>query len=150
MIREATFDDLARLIPLAQEFADTTGTDLGIDAEHFMDSWKQLLASQMAVIFLHEQDGELRGAIGGVAYPDINSGWLQATEFFWFVPVSCRGGGLKLYQEFEKWARQMGCVQIRMVHLMDVEPLKTAKVYMRLGFRAIEMAYAKELQPWQD
>ena len=78
-------------------------------------------------------------------YPDLYSGDLIATEFFWFVRAEVRGQGLKLYYAFEAWARARHCAQIRMVHLLDLMPERLAKVYRRLGYEPAETHYVKEL-----
>jgi GNAT superfamily N-acetyltransferase len=104
-----------------------------------------LLESGTGVIFVDENGEEIQGTLGGVAYPEINSGELVATEFFWFVAPERRGGGLRLYRAFEEWARSKGCREIRMAYLIDSMPEKLAKLYRRLGFEPVEVQYVKEL-----
>jgi GNAT superfamily N-acetyltransferase len=128
----------------AREFYAASRFLRTFDLARFTAMWTGLLASGAGAIFVLD-DGEIRGAIGGVAYPDIYSGELTATEFFWFVSEAHRGGGIRLYRAFERWAKAKGCARIRMVHLMDSMPEKLQTVYERLGFEAAEVHYSKDL-----
>ncbi|HSW48631.1 MAG TPA: GNAT family N-acetyltransferase [Bryobacteraceae bacterium] len=144
-IRQATAADLPRMGGCAREFYASSRFLQGFDLDRFCAVWTELLANGTGVIFLLEDGGEVVGALGGVAYPDINSGELIATEFFWFIRDGARGQGLRLYRLFESWARERGCRQIRMVHLADLMPDKLDRVYRHLGFEPIEIHWAKEL-----
>jgi GNAT superfamily N-acetyltransferase len=145
-IREARLEDLPRMEDCAREFYAQSRFLKGFNPELFRNTWTQLLANGTGVIFLlvDEEIGEIRGALGGVAYPDPYSGALIATEFFWFVSEGRRGHGLRLLKAFEAWAREKGCSQIRMVHLMDLMPDKLDRVYRRFGYEPAEVHYSKE------
>lgn len=146
-IRQATLPDLPRLRVCAQDFAAASRHIRGFDMDRFIAVWTGLLESGAGVIFLLADDqGEIAGMLGGVAYPDIYSGEMIASEFFWFVREQYRGGtgSVRLYREFEDWARARGCTQIRMIHLSDSMPEKLDKFYRRLGFEPIEVHWAKQ------
>ena len=117
----------------------------GVVFERFETTWNQLLTSGAGVIFVVEDCGAFLGALGAVAYPEINSGRLTATEMFWFDDPSHRRDGLKLYKVFEVWARERQCVEIRMVHLSDSRAASLERIYSRLGFEQAEVHYRKEL-----
>jgi GNAT superfamily N-acetyltransferase len=117
------------------------------ELEMFVRSWTALIESGAGIIFLLSSETRIAGALGGIAYPDLYSGDLIATEFFWFVREGSRGGGLKLYRAFEQWARDRQCSQIRMVHLLDSMPEKLSRVYKHLGFVPAETHYVKALTP---
>jgi GNAT superfamily N-acetyltransferase len=142
-----TFEDLVRLLPLAEEFYAASQFLKKFDAERFIATWTRLLSERTGVIFLLEQDGIVTGALGGVVYPEPYSGDLVATEFFWFVTESARGGrgGIQLYREFESWARERGAAEIRMVHLLDLMPAKVERFYKHCGFEPIEVHFVKGL-----
>ena len=149
VIRTATARDLnAKLAPAAEEFYAASKFLQRFDLPRFCDLWRGLLESGTGTIILAEEDGAVDGAIGGVVYPEPYSGELVASEFFWFVRESSRGEGLRLYRAFEKWARDKGAVQIRMVHLHDSMPGKLSRVYERLGYTAVETHYVKGLKTW--
>lgn len=146
MIRQATIEDLPRMERAAREFEKTSKFVRGINFDSFVPSWKTFIENGCGVIFTVADDtGEIFGAIGGVAYPDVNSGILTASEFFWFIRHDKRGDGIRLFKKFEAWAVQNGCKEIRMCHLIDSMPKQLAKVYDRLGFQACEIHYTKEL-----
>lgn len=144
MIREATAEDLPRLKDLAEEFCRTTKFLRDFDFGKFCASWKQLISGP-GVIFLAESTRGLDGCICGVAYPDILSGKLVASEFSWFVASAARGQGLRLYYAFYAWAQARGCNEIRMVALADSMAERLDAIYKRLGFELIERHYGKSL-----
>ena len=111
-----------------------------------MEFWRPIIASELGVIFIAEDDGEIIGAIAGMAVPEPYSGELVVSEFFWFVRPGHRGSaGLRLYEALEYWARQKGAKTMRMVHLMDSMPEKLARIYKRLGYEQVETLYSKDL-----
>ena len=144
MIQKATIADLPEVAVLLEEFRGLSRF-LDGDQRVFIQSWTGLLNSDVGVIFMQREAGKIVGLLGGVAYPDVNTGRLVATEFFWFVRESARGGGLRLYKDFERWAQARGCQTIQMVHLLDVQPERMERLYHRMGFSAVETHYMKAL-----
>jgi GNAT superfamily N-acetyltransferase len=144
VINEASSNDVKSLAGIASDFASLANVDL--DCPLWISSWENFIDSGFGVIFTIANDDSIVGMLGGVAYPDINSGKKMATEFFWYVTPSARGKGLKLFDSFEKWAINKGCSDIIMVHLQDVMPDKLRKLYKRKGYKAIETHYMKRLQ----
>lgn len=145
MIRTATVEDLKTLADLAAQFYASSKFLNNFSLECFEATWTQLITGGMGAVFVIDgEDGPI-GALGGVAYPDVNSGRLIATEFFWFVDPEKRGKGISLYKAFEDWARAKRCAEIRMVHLADSMPEQLERLYERLGFEMAEIHYRKEL-----
>lgn len=145
-IQKTQPSDLPKLAECAREFYAASEVLQNFDMARFQAVWTGLIESGAGVIFsLIDDAGEILGTIGGLAYPDLYSGELIATEFFWFVRDGHRGGGLKLYRAFESWGREQACTQIRMVHLIDSMPEKLARVYRHLGFVPVETHYSKPL-----
>lgn len=139
-------DDLPRMGKVAERFYASSKHLNGFDIERFTKFWFPLLENGMGTIFaVYDEEMEIVGAIGGMAYPEPYNGEMQAMEFFWFVQPEHRGVGMKLYRMFEEWARGRGCKRIRMAHLTDLMPEKVHRVYERLGFEQIEVHYSKEL-----
>lgn len=145
LIRQATVEDLPRLSACATEFYSSSKFLKTFDLGKFVAMWAALLQNGTGVIFVIEESGELVGTIGGVAYPEAYSSELIAQEFFWWINRESRGRGIRLYKEFEDWARERGCSQIRMGHLLDSMPEKVAKFYERMGFVAVEVNFCKTL-----
>ncbi len=144
--QRATVADLPKIERCAEEFYAASAFLKGFDLDRFCALWKSLLESGAGVIFsFDDTDGQWAGMLGGMAYPDIYSGAMTASEMFWFVREGHRGQGVKLYRAFEEWAREQGCKTIRMVHLADVMPERVARFYERAGFVVIETHYSKDL-----
>lgn len=143
-IREASPDDLPKLVKLASQFysVSTHLEDFSLDS--FCENWSKLITGP-GVIFLSTDGTEITGALGGVAYPDINSGTQQAVEFFWWVDPEYRGHGVRLYKAFEEWAKARGCSVLRMMALSDSKPEQLFKFYSRKGFKLVEFHYVKNL-----
>jgi len=144
LIRRASLDDLPRLAPMAREFYSQSQFLHHFDADRFAKCWTELLTLGTGVIFLLGTE-DISGVLGGVIYPDLYSGRLIATEFFWYVRLGSRGHGMQLYLAFERYAKNRGCEEIRMVHLLDSMPEKLSRVYRRLGYAPAEVHYVKEV-----
>lgn len=138
--------NLPRLAVCAHEFAASTKYVKNFNFERFCEVWKSFIEHGAGIILvLIDGDYSIVGMLGGLAIPEPYSGDLGASEMFWFVRDGHRGGGLSLYRAFEAWAREKGCVQIRMAGLSDSMPEKMDKIYRRLGFEPCERQYVKEL-----
>lgn len=145
-LRNATAADLPRLANLAEQFYSASRFLKRFDLERFCTVWRTLLEGGSGVVFLLEDEGAIAGTLGGMLYPDLYSGDLIATEFFWFVDPANRGGGMQLYRAFEAWACANHATEIRMVHLHDSMPERLSVLYRRLGYVAAETHYTKDLK----
>lgn len=145
MIRKLNIDELDKVLPIAEQFYNSTEFLSNFNIEIFKKNWIQFIESGLGVIFVLEDENNIIGVLGGFKYPDVNSGELIATEFFWFVDADKRGNGIRLLKEFEKWAKEEDCKKIIMVYLCDLMPEKLDRVYKRLGYRRTEINYTKEV-----
>jgi len=145
MIVQAQISDLPRLSELAKEFYAASSVLRVFDLSKFVMTWTNIINSGNGVIFLLMDEGDIAGTIGGLMHFDPYCDDRLASEFFWFVHKENRGGGVQLYRKFEQWARENGCQEIRMMHLVDSMPDKVADFYCRVGFRKVETLYAKRL-----
>jgi len=144
--RAMTVGDLPKAADCAREFYASSKFLRRFDIDRFSSAWTGFIESGAGVIFgLFDEEGNLQGALGGICFPDLYSGELQASEFFWFVKEEHRGRGLDLLRSFEEWARAMGCACIRLAHLMDSMPDRLERVYERRGYVLAEKQYVKEL-----
>lgn len=145
-IRLATVEDLHGMGTAAKAFYAASSFLRDFELSRFVQTWTNLIETGIGVIFLAEDDTHIVGAIGGTAYPDPNSFRLVAAEWFWFVESGYRGiAGIKLYREFELWAKKRGAVEIQMIHLSDSMPGKLERFYKNLGFVPAETRYVKAL-----
>ncbi len=68
-----------------------------------------------------------------------------AVETFWFVAPEHRGIGIRLFNAFEKWAKDNQCSKTAMIHLTDSMPERLEQLYLKRGYRLIEKHYVKDL-----
>lgn len=145
-IRHAELTDLPRLAAGAAEFYAASEFLTAFDIGRFCEIWTTLLRSGSGVIVIEEgPDGLINGALGGMSHRDIYGEDLIAEEFFWFMRPDTRGGGVRIYRAFERWAKARGAVTLQMVHLLDSMPEKVARFYLAVGFKAAETRYIKKL-----
>lgn len=145
-IRRATVEDLPDLERLARQFYDETNVVRNFDIGRFVEVFTALMAGGDCVIFLADAGDKPFGALGAFKYKDAFSLAIFATELFWFVDPAQRGfGGIRLFLEFERWAKESQCTEVRMVHLVDSMPDKLKHFYEAEGYTAAETHYRKVL-----
>ena len=145
MIRQATVRDIEKMYGAAREFYASSKFLGEFDGDSFRATWQAILDGGCGVIFLYFDGDTVVGSIAGVKHRDPNSPRMVASEMYWFIQDGHRGGGMELYREFERWARESGCREIRMSRLCDLMPDRMDAVYRRLGFTAAEVVYVKEV-----
>lgn len=118
----------------------------GFDIDRFTGIWTNFLQEDLGVIFALFDGDEIRGALGGLLSADLYSGERYSQELFWWIEPEFRGSGLWLYRQFEAWARDRGCAEIRMINLADSMSEQLDTVYRRLGFELIEKHWGKPLR----
>ena len=146
-IRQATTSELEAVADLAGEFYSSTRFLRVFDKARFVQLWTGFIEAGTGVIFAIYDGDKVGGAIAGIMYPEAYSGEDIAQEFFWFIRSDYRGTirSIKLYHEFERWAREKGASEVRMCHLMDSMPEVVSSFYDRLGYAAAEVVYVKAL-----
>lgn len=140
-IRQATIDDVERVVHSVSGFmTESKHSPFNIDKS--IESWKQFIASGAGTMLIY---GDFQGALGGFYYPDPHRNCLVASEFFWYVKPESRGGGTRLLDAFEEWAKNKGCDRIIMTHLSDSMPQSLKRFYERRGYEELETNYIKEV-----
>ncbi len=144
MIREATMADVPTLVLLGHEFLTTTGyhTILSDNPAQMEAMATQLVMEDTGVVYVSDHAGTLTGMLGMVIFRHHLSAEPTAGEVFWYVAPDARGDGLRLVREAERWARAHGATKMQMVAPNGTD---VGKLYARLGFDAIEIAYQKDL-----
>lgn len=108
-------------------------------------NWVQLLNNGSGVLLGLQRDGQWSAAIGGVIYPDINDGDLVLMECFWFAFPEARGRALRLVRDFEDEGKLRGAKRVIMMHLLSINAEVLGRVYQRMGYRAVETHYIKDI-----
>jgi len=146
MIKKITIDELPELIHLADKFYSCSDFLHSFNSEIWIKNWTAFIKTDIGVIFgLFGEDKKYHGAIGAIKFPDINGGFLIATETFWFTEESYKGKGIYLLKEYEKWAKFNKCNRIAMCYLADSMPDKVRNIYEKCGYKLSEVTYIKDI-----
>lgn len=144
-IRPATEADVPYLIMLADVMlAESSFSSVPFDPEAFALTVIRLLDGQQFVM-LAEKDGQIIGAMLGVATPFAFSYAMMAQDIALFVHPGARGRmiSVRLIREFEKWAKERNCLQIRPVVSSGCEA--ACRLYGLLGYRPVGVSFVKEV-----
>jgi GNAT superfamily N-acetyltransferase len=143
VIRDATVDDIPRLLEMGARFVRETvyAGRLVIDPDALARTFGLLIASDVGALFVSERDGVVTGMIGLLAFEHPFTGELAAHELFWWVEPEHRGHGLRLLKRAEGWARDFGAQHVHMV----APTRQVEQVYERLGYGYLEAAYTKAI-----
>lgn len=147
-IRLLDVNDVAAMLPLAHEFYNQGDLPGSVKDDVFVKTWRAFISQGVGYVVAAFDGNELVGCIGGVIVPDSNDGEIFANEMFWFVSQKHRGSrlSLKLFDEYERVAKQYGAVRISMVHLANDTSEKLSNLYQRRGYRPVEVHYVKEVK----
>lgn len=141
-VREATADDTARLVEMAQRFLAESryGQLFGADPLRLGALVATCLA--LGVIFVAEVEDGIIGMLALVAVPDPFSDVRYADEIAWWVEPAHRAGivGPRLLMRAQNWTRSQRLPFLKMVAPADTQ---VGGFYERVGFRAIETSYIK-------
>jgi hypothetical protein len=146
MIRQATVNDLEKLIPMGFKFAEESKLPGKFVPEVWLRNWTNFLSQGVGVVLLSEREGSATGAIAGLMYNDLNDDARILAETFWFTDHNYRGlDGLKLFYAFEGWAKRNGVERLHMAHLSEINAETLRKLYLRRGYISAETFYIKTL-----
>ena len=143
-IIQATRDMIPQILECAIEYTNDI-PHIKLDGEHFIRTVESLFDGGVGVIFLAVEDGRVIGGIGGIKYPNLLTGVVTLSEIFWYVKKGERGCGVRLYKQFERYARENGCGNIMMAYLTCSMPEELKQFYIREGYTLTEMHFEKEL-----
>ena len=144
-IRPATEADLPYLIMLANVMlAESSFSSVPFEPEAFALTVIRLLDDQQFVM-LAEKDGQIVGAMLGIATPFAFSYAMMAQDVALFVHPDARGRliSVRLIRAFEEWARAHNCLQIRPAVSSGCEA--ACRLYGLLGYRPVGVSFVKEV-----
>ena len=145
-VREATVDDLDRIVEMGHAFLrETPYRDrIAPDPDHM----RQLASTVMdlGALFVAESQGRVVGMFGVLVmqHPTLNR--LVGEDVIWWVDHDARptGAGLRLLRAAETWAVSQGA---KSMLLSVYHNSQVARLYERLGYRSCEEIFEKELEP---
>jgi GNAT superfamily N-acetyltransferase len=144
VIREATEDDIARLVEMGERFiTETVYRERGvpINPSALARTMALLILGDRGQVFVLERDGLLVGGIGLLWFENPLTGEPSVSELFWWVEPEHRGSGLRLLKRGEQWAREIGAEKL---HMIAPTPA-ISQLYERLGYGYLEATYHKAL-----
>lgn len=149
MIREATKDDMTRVVEMGRRFLLE-----GPYKKHLADNPKAAEEFGLKVmlplgrILVSEESGCINGVFAFLLSPHCFSGEMTATEFIWYVEPESRkmrgfGDGIstQLFDAAEKLAKDLGAKRIQMTAPTEM----VGSFYKRRGYEQIEVAYQRSL-----
>ena len=147
MIRVIRQDEVDKVAKFGKRFFIEGELPGKLKRSVFRTNWSILINSGTGVIFGAFDNERLVGVLGGLQYKDLNDGALVATETFWFMDKEYRKSllGIRLFNEFEKWANHIGACRIIMGHLNHLLSNKLENFYNKKGYVSFETHYVKEV-----
>jgi GNAT superfamily N-acetyltransferase len=145
MIREVQVSELNLVADLGKKFWAEGSLPGSLKPAVFINNWTKLIGMGIGKIFGLFNDGKFVGCLGCLVVNDLNDGEMIASETFWFVDPENRGSGIKLLIHFMKWAKEIGCSRVSMVHLMNKQAEKLSEIYVKMGFTQTEVHYIRSL-----
>lgn len=144
-IRHLKAGEVGLCVEGGKQFFDEGKLPGGFVPEIFSRNWKNLIERNIGTIIGSFDGDTITGALGAVLAPDLNNGQTIATECFWFVIDRHRGHGIALLKEFERWAAFRKAKRVAMIHLHALQPERLSELYQRMGYKAVETNYLKDL-----
>lgn len=128
-------------------FAEEAGMH-DFDPAVFKTNWLNYMKLGFGKIWTLELGGAVVGAIGGLAYPDINSGKMRSAEAFWYILPKHRGGmgGIRLFETLERWAKEIGSKYHSMFRHHETMGEKIEEFYERRGYNERETMFTKRFE----
>mgnify|MGYP003641633043 FL=1 len=140
MIRDATMEDLPRLMAMSETFLLQTQYHhiLPYNLDSLMGLMTGLIEKEEGLLLVSDREG-VDGMIGMYLYQHPISGETVAGEAFWWMSPERRGGpqALRLLRRAEAWVKSHGVPWFHMVSPND----RVSKLYTRLGYQPLEMHF---------
>jgi GNAT superfamily N-acetyltransferase len=137
----ATEHDIYAVAVITKKGMEESTSHVKVDVDYTTKIYQEIIRKNSGAMFLLKDDKKLVGALGCVKRNDLHNGDLIAIETVWYVHPEYRGGGLKLLNAFDRWAKEEGCKKKAMIHLEDSLPDKLKKIYEKKGYQLVESHY---------
>lgn len=151
--RASTFADVMEVLPLARRMYDESiynRPDTPFDEDVLGETlWSCVTNPDDGVVVMaHTDDGTLKGFKFGSAHRLYFSPSRVAQEFALYVAPEFRGGFTcpALIKGFERWAREVGVVEVVVGIAAMIDNDLTQKIYERLGYQHHGPILKKQLQ----
>jgi len=136
-IREATPDDMARLLPLVQDFV----ASFELEPEAYRSTFQRLLQNESALLLVAESEGRLVAYILGFVHDTFYAngpvGWVE--EIMVQSEYRRTGLGGHLMESFELWCKSKGAV------LSALATRRASNFYEAIGYAESATYYRRLL-----
>jgi hypothetical protein len=133
-MREATLDDMPRLLEMGQRFHAASEMPCGFSNEAIAGLLTNLISEPSGAVLISGG-----GVIGGALSPAYcDPDWIMAVELFWWAEDR---QGLRLLKSFEDWAEASGANEVRMTTLSSLP--SADRIIRRKGYQPTEISYSK-------
>lgn len=137
-MRDATADDIERIIWLGARMADKAKLATGYDPDSVRATLAHLIDNPDGILIVSET-----GMIGGMCYPHpFNHKAKIGQEFFWY---SEGNDGPDLLKAAEQRAKECGASHWTMLAQETMRPETVGRYYGRQGYKPLERSYIKEV-----
>lgn len=154
VVRAATEADLAQYLVLAKDFhlASPMHGVADFDSDGYAQFYLSAIENPDMGVWLAEQNGQIIGICGALAYPlyfSPNAKIVQ--ELWWWLTPAARGSGAGklMFEQIQQWAKAKKAAAIFMIALEDKRAKKMENLYTRAGFRPLERTFIKEVTSWR-
>ncbi len=132
---------MSYVVEAAGRFYDEAGFN---KVEDFAGFIEDILADPTVFIIVNEGKGFIIGRFSTFFLEPTKT---LCSELAWFVEPEYRGTtvAIRLLKEYEQYAKDNECDLVSMVALEEIEPVKTGKIYTRMGYTPLEHQYIKEI-----
>lgn len=139
MIRNATHDDIPRMVELGQQMHAESPNFRGMrfDADKLADAMRCAIDSPAGFARLAERDGMVIGGLVAMAVPHYFSSDSVACDLALFVAPEHRGGmaAARLVAAYRDWGRALGVAKVQLGVMTGVAPEAVEGLCIRLGAR---------------
>lgn len=144
MIREATFDDIPKLLEMAERFIALAWGRVGIpfDGESCERVLRGLIDGEHGILLVDEPCKAMIGALVHTWHFNVNI--LTATELFWWAEPESKSA-MALWQEAEKRAEALGATTFNMGLQNHLRAAALGRLYERRGYTPSEHIFITEL-----
>ena len=153
-IKEATFDDVVKLVVYGERFWQQTQyfkDGIAYDPDTIL-AMTNTLIDEGVVLYADDAEGNVVALMLVIVSPfPMNAHYLAACEWVFYVDPDYRRGGLgaKLIQAAEDLLKEREVKYFTMVSLTTVTPEAAHQVYKSLGFNHSETNFTKDIS-WQQ
>lgn len=144
MIREATIDDIPKLVEMGRALHDeTTYKHVEYSPERVAETCRLMIANGFLVVA--EKEGEVIGVMMGDVYIPWYTTERMGIDYTLYIMPEHRNGliAVKMIKRFEQWCISMGAKQIR-PGIGTGDP-SAIKLYKALGYKSVGEWFLKDV-----